>query len=210
VLPHFELHLFGLDLHLHTYTTMMALYAIFAIIAFSLSFRRERKVLNAFALSLTVAVAAFFGARLFHLLVEKPVSEFTFDQMLIFDGMTFYGSLIAGVLFTAVLTPILFRKSEFSKVSDIAAIITAAGYGFLRIGCFANGCCWGRLTAVPWAVRYTESETMPAIGLPVHPVQLCDRCGSSLSLPLKTDENRVPRAFDAHLLDLLFNWPHGH
>lgn len=172
--PHLDFSLFGSEVHLHTYTSMIALYAIFGMVAFTLSFRKERRTFQALALSMTVAVAAFFGARLFHLLVEKPIAEFSIDQLTTFDGMTFYGSLIAGLLVTLILTPILFRKSEFAKIADLAGIFTALGYGFLRIGCFANGCCWGSLTAVPWAVRYRESDVMPALGLPVHPVQLYD------------------------------------
>lgn len=172
--PFIDLHLFGQDLHLHTNTWIMGLYAVFAVLAFSFSFRKERKVLASLFMSLTVAVGAFFGARLFHLLVEKPISEFSFDQLLHFDGMTFYGSLIAGLILTFILVPLLYRREQYAKIMDLAAIITAAGYGVIRIGCFANGCCWGRLSAVPWAVRYTESTVMPALGLPVHPVQLYD------------------------------------
>lgn len=174
MLPYLNFHLFGSDFHLHTNTWIMGLYAVFAILAFSLSFRKEKKVLASLFLALTVAVGAFFGARLFHLLVEKPISEFSFDQMLRFDGMTFYGSLIAGLLLTFILVPFLYRREHYAKIADLAAILTAAGYGVIRIGCFANGCCWGRLSAVPWAVRYTESTVMPALGLPVHPVQLYD------------------------------------
>ena len=174
MLPHLDFHLFGLDMHLHTNTYMMVFYGIFAILAFAFSFRKERKTLGAFIYALTLGVVALFGARLFHLTVEKPISEFSLDQMLHFDGMTFYGSLIAGLIVAILLTPIIFKREHYAKVADVTAILTAAGYGFLRIGCFANGCCWGKLTAVPWAVRYTESTVMPALGLPVHPVQLYD------------------------------------
>jgi hypothetical protein len=50
--------------------------------------------------------------------------------------------------------------------------------GFLRIGCFASGCCWGSVCRYPWAVRYYHSESaMPYLGIPVHPVQLYESAG---------------------------------
>ena len=45
----------------------------------------------------------------------------------------------------------------------------------MRIGCFASGCCWGKITAAPWSViYYNQQSVMPVRGIPVHPVQLYD------------------------------------
>ncbi|HXJ75249.1 MAG TPA: prolipoprotein diacylglyceryl transferase family protein, partial [Candidatus Dormibacteraeota bacterium] len=41
-----------------------------------------------------------------------------------------------------------------------------------RIGCLMNGCCFGRPTDLPWAIRFpADHETH---GVPVHPTQLYD------------------------------------
>lgn len=150
-------------------------FAAFAgVIFFTLMFRRERLMIRAFVLSVMISVTAFFGARLFHLLFERPLADFRWDQMLYFDGMTFYGSFLFGGAAAVFLTRLLFPRAQFRKISDLAALVSATLYGFLRIGCFCNGCCWGRLTSVPWAVRYNSGSEMPFIGLPVHPVQLYD------------------------------------
>jgi phosphatidylglycerol:prolipoprotein diacylglycerol transferase len=153
---------------------MMELLAIGGVVAFTLLFRRERLMLRAFALAVLTAVVAFFGARLFHLLFERDHMAFTLEDLMHFDGMTFYGSLIAGASVSFLGTLLFFPRHTWFKILDFAALISAFGYGFLRIGCFANGCCWGRLTAVPWAVVYGPGSEMPYIGLPVHPVQLYD------------------------------------
>lgn len=43
----------------------------------------------------------------------------------------------------------------------------ALGYAITRIGCFLNGCCYGKVTSLPWGLVY------PAIdNLPRHPTQL--------------------------------------
>jgi phosphatidylglycerol:prolipoprotein diacylglycerol transferase len=66
------------------------------------------------------------------------------------------------------------------------------GLAFGRLGCFLNGCCYGKVTAVAWAVRYphkpphTDIETPAFVdhrnaglldldatkSLPVHPTQI--------------------------------------
>lgn len=174
---HFYLTFFGREIYIHTNSLMMALFALGGVIAFALMFRPEQLVMRAFTLAVLAAVVAFFGARLFHLFFERT-TPFSWEDLTRFDGMTFYGSIIAGVGFSFAATVLFFPRSTWLKVLDLAALTSAFGYGFLRIGCFANGCCWGRLTSVPWSVVYGPGSEMPYIGLPVHPVQLYDSfCG---------------------------------
>jgi phosphatidylglycerol:prolipoprotein diacylglycerol transferase len=174
VFHHFTLSFLGLTYTFHTNTWMMGLFALMGVIAFTFLFRRERLMWRAFALAALTAVVAFFGARIFHLVFERDHVAFSIEDLMHFDGMTFYGALIAGALFSFLATVLFFPRSTWLKILDFAGVISAFGYGFLRVGCFANGCCWGRLTAVPWAVVYGPGSEMPYIGLPVHPVQLYD------------------------------------
>lgn len=125
-------------------------------------------------LCLSILVSSLFGARIFHVLFEKP--ELLKNPELIFthyDGMTFNGSLLFGFLIF-YFSLRFFTKEQRPLLWDKLAIITAFSYGVLRIGCFANGCCWGKISAVSWHVKYTHSQYMPWLGLPVHPVQLYD------------------------------------
>jgi phosphatidylglycerol:prolipoprotein diacylglycerol transferase len=120
----------------------------------------------------------FLGARIFHLIWESstPISEISFESLLVFDGMTFYGALLFGWLTFHILAKSLYRLPNIRDTAyDFTAIIVAFIYAVLRVGCFANGCCWGRLCRYPWRVVYTDPNTvMPYIGIPVHPVQLYD------------------------------------
>jgi phosphatidylglycerol:prolipoprotein diacylglycerol transferase len=137
------------------------------------------RAMKARAVAITLVTAAFsmIGGRLFHVLWERP--ELLNTPSLIFsrwDGMVFYGAFFAGIFAFALSTKLLFRaERERRRLWDRGAISLALSYGILRVGCFANGCCWGRLTSVPWAVRYHDPHSaMPALGIPVHPVQLYD------------------------------------
>jgi phosphatidylglycerol:prolipoprotein diacylglycerol transferase len=41
-----------------------------------------------------------------------------------------------------------------------------------RIGCFMAGCCYGSPSTLPWAVTFTNPQTLCPLRVPVHPAQL--------------------------------------
>ncbi|HPU01064.1 MAG: prolipoprotein diacylglyceryl transferase [Firmicutes bacterium] len=88
-----------------------------------------------------------------------------------FEGLTFYGAFLGGLL--AVLLWCRWRKVSFFKFTDMAAPYMILGYAFGRIGCFLNGCCYGRISHLPWAVVLPEVDDLPR-----HPVQLYAVIGS--------------------------------
>jgi phosphatidylglycerol:prolipoprotein diacylglycerol transferase len=49
---------------------------------------------------------------------------------------------------------------------DIAAPSIAIGQAIGRIGCFMSGCCYGKATWAPWAIKFPQLEYMR------HPTQL--------------------------------------
>lgn len=67
-------------------------------------------------------------------------------------GLAFYGGFIVATAFGLYFA----RKHRLGmwKVADLCAPWIAFGLGLTRIGCFLNGCCYGKLTHVPWAVRF--------------------------------------------------------
>jgi phosphatidylglycerol---prolipoprotein diacylglyceryl transferase len=86
-------------------------------------------------------------------------------------GLVFYGGLVgaslAGILFAR------YKKIPLWKLSDVLAPSIPLGYVFGRIGCFLNGCCFGRSCDLPWAVTYPNNGS-GAPTHPVHPTQLYD------------------------------------
>jgi phosphatidylglycerol---prolipoprotein diacylglyceryl transferase len=97
-------------------------------------------------------------------------------------GLTFYGGFILATAFSIYFT----RKHRmgFWKVADLCAPWIALGLALTRVGCFLNGCCYGKITHVPWAVRFPigspsweaqhEASLIAngAAALPVHPTQV--------------------------------------
>ncbi|MGB3480577.1 MAG: prolipoprotein diacylglyceryl transferase, partial [bacterium] len=66
--------------------------------------------------------------------------------MMFFGG--FIGALIAGIIYLRK------EKTPVLKVADIIAPAIALGTFFTRIGCFLNGCCFGKPSNLPWAVKF--------------------------------------------------------
>jgi phosphatidylglycerol:prolipoprotein diacylglycerol transferase len=97
-------------------------------------------------------------------------------------GLVFYGGLGGAILALWIFA----RRSRlpFPDVLDFAAPGSILGLAVTRVGCFLNGCCFGKPCDLPWAVRFPASSHVHAqqvlgglIGpgdptLPVHPTQL--------------------------------------
>jgi len=92
-------------------------------------------------------------------------------------GLVFYGGLIGASL--ACLAYVRIKKLPLWKIADILAPSIALGHAIGRIGCLMNGCCYGRVCDLPWAIRFPSGhESYPSR---VHPTQLYE---SALNLGL--------------------------
>jgi len=123
---------------------------------------------------LVALVAAILGARALY--VAEHVREFrgTYLSVLALwqGGLTLYGGIVAGTvagLFAA-------RRAGLPMwvTADALTPSLALGTMFGRVGCFLNGCCYGRPTRLPWGVVFPpDSFAGLEFGpVPVHPSQL--------------------------------------
>ena len=135
-----------------------AMMVIGFLMAFFLIGRLSRKIISdpqlITNLALYCLVAGVIGARIFfvvhHLgeLQDPWISMFAVWQ----GGLEFYGGVIL-----APLVIILYsrrHKLPVRRCLDIMAIALLLGLAFGRIGCFLNGCGYGKPTDLPWAVHF--------------------------------------------------------
>lgn len=61
-----------------------------------------------------------------------------------FSGLVWYGGFTASV--AAALIYVRFRGYSFWKMADIFAPYLALSYAIVRVGCFLNGCCYGKVS----------------------------------------------------------------
>jgi phosphatidylglycerol:prolipoprotein diacylglycerol transferase len=105
-------------------------------------------------LALYCLIAGVVGARVFYVVhhfdkLERPLaSMFAVWQ----GGLEFYG----GVIFAIPVIVLYSRRHKLPirQSLDIMAIVLMLGLSFGRLGCFLNGCCFGKPTELPWAVRF--------------------------------------------------------
>jgi phosphatidylglycerol:prolipoprotein diacylglycerol transferase len=67
-------------------------------------------------------------------------------------GLVVYGSLLAGGV--ALMIFVYKHRLPGLALADLIAPGVVLGVGLGRLGCFMNGCCYGGLSDVPWAVQF--------------------------------------------------------
>lgn len=67
-------------------------------------------------------------------------------------GLVYYGGMIFGT--AAVLVFVRLQGQRTAQIADLASSVGALGIAFGRVGCFLNGCCWGRRAEVPWSIHF--------------------------------------------------------
>lgn len=68
-------------------------------------------------------------------------------------GLEHYGGLLLATV-CLVIWLRWFEKVSLRWYMDIIAPSAALGLVFGRLGCLLNGCCWGGLCELPWAMRF--------------------------------------------------------
>jgi phosphatidylglycerol---prolipoprotein diacylglyceryl transferase len=164
------------NLTIYSYGLMMALAILVAAVAIYREAPREK--LNPDHVLEAVIIAALSGlivSRILYIILNweyysgQPFSVF-FTR---FAGLTFYGAMFGGAIGLYFWSA--WRKFGFLKMADLLGPYLALGYAFGRVGCFLNGCCYGKESTVPWALPINMADTVLR-----HPVQLYAALGGVL------------------------------
>ena len=144
---------------LHSYGLCLALGILFGYAALSrLTRARGMPPERLDRLVLIVVVAGLAGARLLYVAEHWPA--YRNDPGAIFrvweGGLVFYGCVILGTL--ALVACARLMRTPVRALLDLGAVALPVGQAFGRVGCFLNGCCWGRLSDSFCAVRYPRNS----------------------------------------------------
>jgi phosphatidylglycerol:prolipoprotein diacylglycerol transferase len=184
-------HLGGAQITLRSYGTFMVLAWVVALaLGTVVAWRRGlswSRVLVTFVVALAAGVV---GSRLLDVLVNWGYYAADHSRIYAFQftGFSLYGGLLLGPLVAALLARAW--RLPLWRLADSAVPALAAGIVLMRVGCFLNGCCFGRTTSLPWGVTFPPGSpawaeqlvqgkagllgllTGSAAVLPVHPTQL--------------------------------------
>ncbi len=99
-------------------------------------------------------IAGVTGARLFY--VVHHINELEGGLLSIIaiwhGGLELYGAVLFAIPIIAIY--LLYHKLPIRQYLDILAIGLMLALAFGRIGCFMRGCCFGKPSNLPWAVRF--------------------------------------------------------
>jgi phosphatidylglycerol:prolipoprotein diacylglycerol transferase len=145
-----------LHLTIKSYGLMMVvgfLAAVTVIRYLSRPFTRDPQIITNAALY--ALIAGVVGARVFFVL-HYPGHfhhEPWWNVFAIWNGgLELIGGVVAAIL--VIVFYGRYHKVPIRHYLDVLAIGLTAALLFGRIGCFLNGCCYGRPTELPWGVRF--------------------------------------------------------
>jgi phosphatidylglycerol:prolipoprotein diacylglycerol transferase len=169
-----------------SYSLMLGLsFAVGLVIAAARAKRAEIDPALVVGMSFWAMVGALAGSRLFYVLVnpgefsENPLAAINpiRNGTINLSGLVMNGGIIGALLAASVFT--WRTKLPLLKTLDTVAPALGIGVFLTRLGCFLNGCCFGRPTDLPWGVVFPAAspaghfQRIQLDGLqPIHPTQI--------------------------------------
>ncbi len=95
-----------------------------------------------------VGARLFFVVHYFDKFRSSPLEVFAIWQ----GGLELAGGVVAAII--VIVFYLRYHKLPIRRYLDVLAIGLMLALVFGRIGCFLNGCCYGKPTELPWGVRF--------------------------------------------------------
>lgn len=175
----------SLELTLSSYRLFMTLFVLSVSIGgYIVGSRKQLNKKNLVFIILLVNVAALLGSRLLYLFSQGGFSSLTIARIfdLHFRYFSIYGGLtLAGIL--GLIACLALRLNPW-VVGDALSPGLGIGLALAKTGCFMNGCCFGKVSSLPWSVSFppgsqafsyqimASSMTFFSRTASLHPVQL--------------------------------------
>ncbi|MBN2138631.1 MAG: prolipoprotein diacylglyceryl transferase [Sedimentisphaerales bacterium] len=146
-------------------------------------------------------IGGVVGARIFYV-IHYP-EQFRGDWLGFFKiwygGLELLGGVILAI--SIILFYLWYHKLPIRRYLDVLAIGLLFALLPGRVGCFLNGCCWGKPTTLPWGVRFPYNSL--AFNSQINPDPQRHRSEPYLKLPkdeylgfLAENGKWYPKSFD--------------
>jgi prolipoprotein diacylglyceryltransferase len=170
---------------------------------------------RSFAALILCALAILAGSKLLYLL---EATFFPHDDYVPLEarGLLHGFRIPGGILLLAGAIPMIgwALKLDWRHFGDTIIPMVALALVFIRLGCFCNGCCFGKVSTVPWALAFPQDSSVfwyhhaeglvarnSGWSLPVHPLQLYFLIAAVTTLAvILRYKRRAPRSGHLQLL----------
>lgn len=127
-------------------------------------------------------IAGIVGARIFYVVQFFDQYRNHLWRIIRIDqgGLVFYGGFLLAI--AALWFYAHRQKLDIVRILDVCTPALALAHACGRVGCFLNGCCYGKPTELFWGVRYPAGSeaALRYPGAALHPVQLYEAGGQLL------------------------------
>ncbi len=148
------------------YFILSLIVSVLFILAFRQARQRHLDLHHFFNITLILFLGSFVGSRLMHVIYEEP-SYYAQNVWRIFyfwqGGFVFYGGFITCFLLGWIYCQR--QKISFFEQADFFSPYFALAYAGGRMGCFANGCCYGKACDLPWSIKGRHPAALYAVFL---------------------------------------------
>lgn len=128
----------------------------------------ENQLITLFQLSF---IAAIVGGRIWFLITNPYVVEYWTDCFAVWSGgLSVLGAFIATLI--TLTGYLLCIRLPILSILDRIALYAPLTQSISRLGCFFAGCCYGQVTCQPWAIMYTDPNSLAPLHVMLHPTQL--------------------------------------
>ena len=121
---------------------------------------------NVQSVALTALIAGLAGGRIAYVFLRWDLFQNDLLEIIRLDhgGLVYFGGLAGGLL-GGILA---MRRTGLpvARTVDLLMPPLVLAHAFGRIGCFLNGCCYGKSTTLPWGMRFPDEAFAR------HPTQL--------------------------------------
>lgn len=211
---------------IHSWGVMLACSVLFAVwFSSKRAARRGLDPEHISDLAFYTVLGGIVGARLYYVVLhfEEFRGNLSFiinpfeGEVIGIGGLVIYGGFIGSI--GASFLFLKLKRISFLEYADVISPSVGFGIFLTRIGCFLNGCCYGRPTELPIGIHFplnsaagafqqaVSTETNVAVsGVKLMPSQLFMSAGGLIiaSVLLVAARRRLFRGFEFYLLVVLY------
>jgi len=125
--------------------------------------RKNKNIKHTSWIGLLVVLGIVFGSKLLYIITRWSwlMEDTSRWSLIISEGFVAYGGIIFAFLLPVVYTKL--KKINYWEYIDLFVLGAPLANLANRVGCFFNGCCYGKpvVMNIPWAVYYKEAIRHP-------------------------------------------------